>query len=275
MTDAAPEGTLPSGVVEGVARKQAIVTGVAIAAIAAAAWAYLVQDPMPAPMGDGMHGMPGMQMTATALGAWGWAEALLLFAMWAVMMVAMMLPSAAPMILLYSRIAATRSKRGSPFTPVIFFAGGYLMSWWAFSAVATLIQFSLHSLALLSPDMRAASPIAGAALLIAGGIYQWLPIKQSCLTHCRSPLGFLSTSWREGRAGAVRMGLTHGAFCVGCCWMLMALLFVAGVMNLVWVAALSIVVLLEKILPGGPWIARGLGIVLILAGVSLLVSTPN
>jgi predicted metal-binding membrane protein len=134
-----------------------------------------------------------------------------------------------------------------------------------------VIQFTLHSLALLSPDMRAASPYAGAALLIAGGIYQWLPVKQSCLAHCRSPLGFLSTSWREGRAGAVMMGVTHGAFCVGCCWMLMALLFVAGVMNLVWVAALSIVVLLEKVMPGGQWIARGLGIVLILSGVMLLV----
>lgn len=234
-----------------------------------AAWVYLIEGPMPGSMSG--EGMAGMAMAATTVTSWGWKEGLLLFLMWAVMMVAMMLPSAAPMILLFSRISAARSARGDRATPVTFFAAGYLSAWGAFSAIAAFIQWTLHSFAVLSPAMRTSSHIAGAAILIGAGIYQWLPVKQTCLSHCRSPLGFLSTSWREGRAGAVRMGLEHGAFCVGCCWMLMALLFVAGVMNLAWVAVLSAIVLVEKALPGGPVVARAAGALLIVAGV-LLVS---
>jgi len=273
LTDESPKDTLPSGFAETAAQKPQVATAAALVVTVAAAWIYLISGPMPGSMSDmsGMGGMAGMQATATSLATWGPREALLLFAMWAVMMVAMMLPSAAPMILLFSRISATRSARSERNTPVIFFATGYLVVWFAFSAIAALIQFNLHSLAVLSPDMRTASPIASAAILIAAGVYQWLPVKQSCLRHCRSPLGFLTTSWKEGPRGAVTMGITHGAFCVGCCWMLMALLFVAGVMNIVWVAALSAVVLLEKIVPAGPVIARVAGILLIAAGVSLLI----
>lgn len=227
---------------------------------------------MPGSMpGGGMAGMAGMQMAGTSLTGWGWREGLLLFAMWAVMMVAMMLPSATPMILLFSRIGATRSARESSSTPVGFFAAGYLAVWVAFSGVAAVVQWTLHSLAVLSPGMRTASPVVSAAILIAAGAYQWLPVKQSCLRNCRSPLGFFSTSWREGRFGAVNMGLTHGTFCVGCCWMLMALLFVAGVMNLMWIAALSAVVLLEKVFPGGAIISRITGALLIVAGLALLI----
>ena len=269
LTDETPKGTPPSGFVETAARKPQVFTVAALIVTVIAAWIYLFKAPMPGSMdGDGMAGMAGM--SATALSSWGWTEALLLFAMWSVMMVAMMLPSAAPMILLFSRIGATRRARGDRNTPVIFFAVGYLAVWTAFSAVAASIQWNLHSLAVLSPEMRVASPFASAAILIAAGVYQWLPLKQSCLSHCRSPLGFLSTSWREGHGGAVRMGITHGAFCLGCCWMIMALLFVAGVMNLAWVAALSAVVLLEKIVPGGPVVARVAGVLFIVAGVSLL-----
>ena len=217
--------------------------------------------------------MSGMDMSGMqpALHEWTFREGLLLFVMWAVMMVAMMLPSAAPMILLFSRIGASRATRGSRHTPVAFFVAGYLLVWWGFSAIAALIQWSLHSAALLSADMRMAGTVAGAVILIAAGVYQWLPVKHTCLTHCRSPLGFLTTSWREGRAGALRMGITHGAFCAGCCWLIMALLFVTGVMNLAWVAALSAVVLLEKVSPAGPAIARAAGVIFVLAGVALIL----
>ncbi len=217
--------------------------------------------------------MSGMDMSGMqpALHEWTFREGLLLFVMWAVMMVAMMLPSAAPMILLFSRVSTARATRGSRHTSVAFFVAGYLVVWWGFSIVAAILQWSLHSSALLSPDMRVASMIAGGIILIAAGIYQWLPIKQTCLTHCRSPLGFLTTSWREGRDGALRMGITHGAFCAGCCWLIMALLFVTGVMNLAWVAALSAVVLLEKVSPAGPAIARAAGVIFLAAGVALIL----
>ncbi len=222
-----------------------------------------------------MNGMAGMEMAAASPISWGPEEALLLFAMWSVMMVAMMLPSAAPVILLFSRIGATRTASGRRSTPVSFFASGYLAVWLAFSAVAALVQWALHSLALLSPEMRSASPILSGVILIAAGLYQWLPAKQSCLTHCRSPLGFLTTSWKEGRKGAIGMGITHGAFCLGCCWMLMLLLFVGGVMNLLWVAAISIVVLVEKIVPAGPVVARVTGAVLIIAGILVGLSRAS
>ena len=209
-------------------------------------------------------------MAETAGTAWGWREWLLLATMWAVMMVGMMLPSAAPMILLFSRVGDTRSGHRRQATSVAYFAFGYLAVWWGFSLLAALIQWQLHAIGLLSPDMRAVSPIAGAAVLIGAGIYQWLPLKQSCLHRCRTPFGFLTGYWREGRLGAVAMGVIHGAFCLGCCWLLMALLFVAGVMNLVWVAVIAAVVLLEKVFPAGPSLARAGGIILIGFGIAVL-----
>ncbi len=252
-------------------RRSEVLSLAALVLAVIVAWIYLVAAPMPGPMGiGGTEGMAAMEMAGTSLAIWSWEEGLLLFVMWAMMMVAMMLPSAAPMIRLFSRIGAVRSTGGGRGTPVLFFAAGYVAVWCAFSTVAALIQWALHSLAVLSPDMRIGSPIAGAVILIAAGIYQWVPLKQSCLSHCRSPLGFLTTSWREGRGGAVRMGVEHGTFCVGCCWMLMALLFVAGVMNLWWVAALSALVLLEKTVVRGATIARVAGALFIVAGVALV-----
>ncbi|MGI8617463.1 MAG: DUF2182 domain-containing protein [Gemmatimonadaceae bacterium] len=263
--------SFPSGIIETAMRRPQLAALAAVGLVVVAAWIYLLAAPMPGSMSAGqMTAMAGMDMTAASFAPWSWREALLLFAMWAVMMVAMMLPSAAPMLLLFSRIGGARSGDGPRDTHMLFFAAGYLTVWWAFSGVAALVQWTLHSLAVLSPGMRAASPIVGAAILIAAGIYQWLPLKHSCLAHCRSPLGFLTTSWREGRGGAVRMGIEHGAFCVGCCWLLMALLFVAGVMNLWWVAALSVVVLLEKTVPGGAVLARIAGVALVIAGVIIV-----
>jgi predicted metal-binding membrane protein len=209
-----------------------------------------------------------MAMGMPEMAQWGQAELLALFVMWAVMMVAMMLPSAAPVILLAT--AAYRRRGSHARTAATAFVSGYIVVWTAFSAAAALAQFGLHRAALLSPNMSSSSAALGGVILMLAGIYQWLPIKQACLTHCRSPLGFLGTEWREGVAGAFVMGARHGMFCLGCCWALMLLLFVVGVMNVLWVAVLAVVVLLEKLAPRGERIARAIGAALFVWGLFVL-----
>lgn len=201
---------------------------------------------------------------------WRAADLLSDFAMWSVMMVAMMVPSTSPMILAFAGMNRARREKSMPFAPPAAFIAGYLATWTAFSALATLAQEALRSAALLSPMMVASSRLLGGVLLIAAGIFQWTPFKNACLSHCRSPLGFLLTEWRDGRAGAFRMGWRHGRFCVGCCWLLMALLFVMGVMNLWWVAGIAAFVLIEKLLPGGRHIARVAGAAMIGCGIWLI-----
>jgi predicted metal-binding membrane protein len=215
-----------------------------------------------------MDAMPGVTMPGMAVSAGG--DFAMLFLMWAVMMAAMMLPSAAPMVLLVASINRRRRERASPAVPTAVFASAYLLAWTGFSAVAALAQTLLHHAALLTPAMASASPVLGGSLLIVAAVYQWLPIKSTCLHHCRSPIHFLGSEWREGAAGSLVMGLRHGLFCIGCCWALMALLFVAGVMNLAWVAAIAALVLVEKVVPAGPWIGRLTGLVLLGWGVSVL-----
>ena len=194
------------------------------------------------------------------------------FAMWWLMMVAMMLPSAAPAILLYGRVRRQRSGDGA-IAPTGLFLAGYLLVWAGVAVVATSLQLMAVSVGLIEPmALRAASPALAGAVLIAAGLYQLLPLKDSCLTRCRSPAEFLSRNWRSGAAGALRLGVLHGAFCIGCCWLLMALLFVGGVMNLAWIAALSILVAAEKLIPRGPLVARVAGIVLILWGMVRIVA---
>jgi predicted metal-binding membrane protein len=194
----------------------------------------------------------------------------LLFVMWAVMMVAMMVPTAAPMILIFATLNRRRRDRQQPYVPTTIFLGGYLLVWTGFSALAMLAQWGLHSAALLSPMMVSTSPLLGGILLLAAGVFQWTPLKYTCLKHCRSPMGFLMTDWREGARGALMMGLKHGSYCTGCCWFLMALLFVAGVMNLLWVTAIMVFVLVEKIAPRGDLVGRVAGGVLVLAGLVIL-----
>jgi predicted metal-binding membrane protein len=181
------------------------------------------------------------------------------FAMWAVMMTAMMVPSVSPTVLAFARISRARRQHAMPYVPAAVFLAGYLAAWTAFSAAATAAQEGLRSAALLSPEMAANSRSIGRALLIGAGIFQWTPLKNACLLHCRSPLGFLLTEWRDGRAGALQMGWRHGLYCVGCCWLLMALLFVVGIMNLVWVAAIAGFVIVEKLVPAGPMVGRVAG----------------
>jgi predicted metal-binding membrane protein len=229
-----------------------------IAAITLLSWIYLVRmaAAMNAAAADkAMHAAMGMADMA----AWGAAEFVMLFLMWAVMMVAMMLPSATPIILL---VLGTYRRRGSG-SPLLTlaFGSGYVIVWIGFSAAAAAMQLMLHRAALLSAEMASSSAIVGAAVLLLAGVYQWLPLKAACLTHCRSPLAFLTEHWREGTAGAVGMGLRHGLYCVGCCWALMLLLFIVGVMNLIAVAAIAVFVLVEKIAPQGHLVGRLAGVV--------------
>jgi len=178
----------------------------------------------------------------------------------------MMLPSVTPMVLIYAAVARKSIAQGTPAAPTTAFVSGYIFMWSIFSLFATLAQWGLDQAALLSPMMVSNSVGLGASLLIAAGIYQWLPIKDKCLRNCRSPAHFIANHWQSGIMGAFRMGLSHGAFCLGCCWVLMGLLFVGGVMNLLWIAAITIFVLLEKILPCGEVSGRVMGLVMITAG---------
>ena len=201
---------------------------------------------------------------------WTMTDAVYTFVMWTVMMVAMMTPSAAPVVLLFAGMQRNKSGRRLPVILFVFGAG-YLLVWTGFSAAAAAAQWALHQTAMLSPGMKTASPWMGGAILIAAGIYQLTPSKRACLAHCQSPLGFLMSHWRNGSAGALRMGISHGAYCVGCCWALMGILFVVGVMNLAWIAALSAFVLVEKTGLAGQAIARVAGAGMVGAGILMLI----
>ncbi len=252
-------------------RRDRLLTAGGVIALALLAWIHLLHAS--AGMDSGHATAGGMEAMGMAhADPMGTPGALSLFAMWSVMMVAMMLPSALPMTLLFASIQRRRRETASPAVPTALFVGAYLGVWAGFSVLAAVAQVALHDATLLSPGMVSTSTVLGAGLLIVAGAYQWTPLKHRCLTRCRSPLGFLTSEWREGRSGAAVMGLRHGLFCLGCCWALMALLFVAGVMNLLWVAALAALVLLEKVLPAGQWVARAAGAAFIAAGVWMLVT---
>lgn len=235
------------------------------------AWVYLAylaqgKDEMVAGSGT----MGEMAMSA-APRPWSAAEFLAMLVMWIVMMIGMMLPSAAPLVLLYAALSRRHREAGRAFPSTGVFASAYVLAWSLFSLIATAVQWGLHSVLLLSPMMTTTSPILGGAILIAAGLYQFSPLKQACLRHCRSPLGFLMTRWRDGAGGALLMGLEHGLFCLGCCWVLMLLLFVGGVMNLLWVAAIALFVLIEKLAPRGEFTARVAGVTLIAWGSYLAI----
>jgi predicted metal-binding membrane protein len=211
-----------------------------------------------------------MTLCSVGVNPWRVTDLMAAFAMWAVMMVAMMIPSASPMILAFAGMNRARRAKSLPYAPAAAFVAGYLAAWAAFSICAAVGQGALRSAALLSPMMVSSSRMLGRILLVAAGIFQWTPLKNACLRQCRSPLGFLLTEWRDGRGGAFRMGWRHGLYCVGCCWLLMLLLFVVGVMNLWWVAAVAAFVLIEKLTPAGPLVARVSGAAMIAAGLWLV-----
>ncbi len=247
-----------SGAIEAVVRRDRLIVFGGLAAVVVMAWLYILTG-----AGTGMSAldMASAPAAASALKpmAWTAGTAALMFLMWWIMMIAMMLPSAAPMILLFATVNRKGAERGNPYVPTGVFAAGYLAMWGGFSVVAAGLQWGLEATGLLSSMMASTSLVLGGGLLIAAGAWQLTPLKQACLRHCRSPLHFITHRWRTGRIGALRMGLEHGAYCLGCCWFLMGLLFYGGVMNLYWIAGLALFVLLEKTIPAGHWLGRVTG----------------
>lgn len=248
-------------------RRDRLIVGGGLAALVVLSWLYLWREATAMSAMD-RHAAMGMAMPDTA--TWTLVEFVFLTVMWTVMMVGMMVPSAAPMILLFATLERKRTEDAAPWLRTALFLLGYLLVWSAFSVLAAAAQWALHGVALVSPMMVATSPFLGGALLVAAGVFQWTPLKQACLRTCRSPLGFLLGAWRGGARGALEMGMRHGALCLGCCWALMALLFVAGVMNLLWVAVIAAFVLAEKAFPGGEGLGRTAGFVLVAAGLALI-----
>jgi len=254
-----------------VPRRDQILIATCILLICAVAWAYLVHLSGPAsPIHAPPNAMAGMGLSMDV--ARGVAGVLLTFTMWAVMMVGMMGPSAAPILLLF---ATSQARRGAGTVPTLtlLFGAGYLSIWMGFSAGATLVHWVLHQAMLLSPTMAVASRGVAGALFIGAGVYQLTPVKHGCLQHCQSPVGFLMSHWRAGPRGAFQMGLRHGVYCLGCCWALMALLFAVGVMNLLAVALLTVFILAERAGRGGTIVARVGGVAMI--GVGLFFVTAG
>jgi predicted metal-binding membrane protein len=246
-------------------RRDRLIVAVGLAAVAALAWVYLVTG---AGIDASMADMP-MDMPMP----WSPSYAALVFVMWWLMMIAMMVPSAAPAVLLFTTIRRKQEASVRPSVEAWIFLGGYLLMWAAFSLVAALAQWGLERAGLLSMAMASTSATLGGVILLAAGLYQFTPIKNVCLRYCQSPVLFLSQHWRPGTVGAFRMGLRHGSYCVGCCWFLMALLFVSGVMNLVWIAVVAFYVASEKLLPLGHRLSRAVGVALIVSGAIVLART--
>jgi predicted metal-binding membrane protein len=219
--------------------------------------------------GSEMPTMPDVMVPV----AWTLGYAGLMFVMWWAMMAAMMLPSAAPVLLLFAQVNRHKRVGDRPYVPTAIFAGGYLVAWGGFSALAVGLQWELQRAGLLSAMMATTSYWLGGAILLAAGVWQLSPIKRICLRHCRSPMGFLVQSWRPGRLGAFRMGLEHGSYCLGCCWFLMWLLFFGGIMNLFWIAGLAVFILMEKTIPMGSWLGRIVGFGVAAWGAVMLVTT--
>jgi predicted metal-binding membrane protein len=227
-----------------------------IIVITALAWIYLVH-------------LSSQKMTMPMSASWTGADFFFTVAMWSVMMIGMMSATAFPVLSLFSGMQKNRTGHALDKT-VLLFGVGYLIVWVGFSAVAALAQLALHNAAVLSPNMATTSSILGGVVLLLAGAYQLTPTKGACLRQCQSPLGFLMTNWREGAKGALVMGLKHGKYCVGCCWALMCVLFVVGVMNLAWVAALTAFILIEKFGRSGFYVARLGGVAMMAAGILIM-----
>lgn len=294
---------------EGVLRRDRLVTAGALAVIVILAWVYVVwfaasmSMPMPAaapaasadsggmsmdmdmPMSMDMPGMDGSAepgdgppsdiVGTPAIAPWSPPEFGFVASMWIAMMVGMMTPSAAPMILLYARVGRSAAAQGKPFASAAWFAGGYLLAWATFAVAATGAQWLLEQVLLIAPMMGPASRIAGGIILIIAGLYQWTPLKDACLGQCRAPLSFIQQhgGFQRSTVGSLRLGVQHGLYCIGCCWALMALLFVGGVMNPLWICGIVALVLVEKLVPAARWVPRAAGVALALSGIWLL-ATP-
>jgi len=258
---------------ERIVRREQMIVGLGLAGITALAWYYVLTG-----AGTGMSTIamstwqfPPPPPVMAMPGDWNAGYWAIMLLMWWIMMIAMMVPSAAPMILLYARVFRHGQARGQiegALVPTAAFAAGYVVCWLGFSTIATALQFGLERAGLVHGMwMWSTNRWLTAGLLIAAGLFQLTPLKSSCLAHCRAPASFLAEHWRPGRLGAFRLGLVHGAYCLGCCWALMLLLFAAGVMNLVWIAGLAILVLLEKLSPFGARLSPVIATALVAAGV--------
>lgn len=243
--------------------RERLVVAIALGVLTLLAWSYLVIT------GTSRH--VDMPMSLPASGEWGLDMAAISALMWCVMMVAMMLPSASPMILTYTRVHQQRMAHGRAIAPTWCFIAGYLATWMGFGLLAAATQWGLQQSTLISSTMGKAGPSLGGGLLILAGSFQFSQLKRACLSKCRSPLSFLMTEWRDGTAGALTMGIRHGAYCIGCCWALMLLMFVGGVMSLAWMAALALLFLMEKLVPHAHHVSRLIGGLLIAAGLGILI----
>ena len=257
------DGTTP---LEAALRHDRAVLIIVLVAIPLASWAWIAV--MARDMYGSMQGASAWMMTTV----WDWRRLVLLWAMWAVMMTAMMLPSAAPLILLYAAAARKNADAAeSPARRIYALGAGYLLVWSLFSVLATALQRLLASALVLTPMMEPATPLAGAVVLAAAGLYQLTPLKRACLRACRSPLGFMLQRWRGGAAGAFRLGVDHGLYCTGCCWALMLILFAGGVMNLVVIVSLTVWVMIEKIAPFAERTPAASGILLLATAAWMMV----
>ncbi len=259
-------GAATAAPLEAILKRDRVIVLAGLVAAVVISWIYLILASYD--MYGAMDGMSAWMMTA----AWDIKYTTLIFGMWVVMMIGMMLPSAAPAILLYTMILRNSHQASAPVARTYAFMSGYLLAWTAFSAAATALQWMLAKTTLLSPMMDSAHSWLSASLLIVAALYQLTPLKQTCLKGCRAPAEFLSRHWRPGRGGAVRLGMHHGLYCVGCCWALMLLLFAGGVMSLLWIGAITIYVLIEKLAPYGMQNSRWSGVVLLLVGAWMLVN---
>jgi predicted metal-binding membrane protein len=253
---------------EALLRRDGYVVLAALLALTALAWSYLIWLSGHMAMSD--MAMAGMAMDAIPAAAR--IDLLLAFIMWTVMMIGMMTPSVAPVILLYARVGRHAAANGKSFAATGWFAGGYFLAWTGFSALAAAAQMVLRGAMLLTPQIASANHILAGALLLVAGLYQWSPLKSACLAQCRAPLLFIQRhgGFKADATGSLALGFRHGLYCIGCCWAFMLLLFVGGVMNLLWIAALAVLVLLEKFPAQGRFLARATGAALIAGGLLLL-----
>ena len=263
-----------------VLRRDRAIVAACLVVLILLAWAYIVWLADDMEMGGmdmtGFRMIPagsGLMMPADA--PWHAIEFAFVFAMWAVMMVGMMTPSVTPLVLLYVRAGRQAAAQQQPFAASAFLAGGYLLAWTAFSLIATLGQWAVERMGLLTPSMASASSALGGLILVAAGLYQWTPLKDVCLRQCQFPLQFIQRhgGFRADAIGSLALGARHGVYCVGCCWVLMALLFVGGVMNVFWIALISIFVLAEKVVPVRRLISRFAGTLFFAVGVWLIASS--
>jgi len=250
-----------------VLKKDRLIVVIALLILCVLSWLYIIylyNQMYPMNMDALFFAMP---MTSK----WSWTDFVLLFIMWFVMMIAMMTPSVTPLVLIFTLINRKRQQGQNPFVPSVYLLSGYFLIWAAFSLLATLLQWSLQQVSLLNPEMVTTNKILGGSILIFAGVFQFTSLKNTCLRTCQTPISFIHQHWKEGKSGALRMGIKNGIYCLGCCWILMLLLFVSGIMNILWIAIISLFVLTEKVLSSVKIISVIAGIALVAYGIIILL----